>query len=265
MAGAVALRNRPTPPDSADPAEVRPRRSLAEIRAAGLVRHASEQVELGVERVLPVAAELRGLLPGGHLRRGATVVVAPRSTSLLFSLLAAASAAGSWCAAVGMPHLGLAAAAEAGVAVERFALVPHPGPEWTSVVAALLDGVDLVVAMPPGAVSAQVAARLTARARQRGGVLIPVGTWPGADLTLEVVGGVWQGLGNGRGRLRERQVEVISYGRGAATRIRRARLWLPGRPATILGLGAASVVAMPTTIPARETHSPEIHELGLAG
>ncbi len=289
MAGAVALRNRPTPPDSADPAEVRPRRSLAEIRAAGLVRHASEQVELGVERVLPVAAELRGLLPGGHLRRGTTVVVAPGvavtpgvavaprvavtsgSTSLLFTLLATASAAGSWCAAVGMPHLGLAAAAEAGVAVERFALVPHPGPEWTSVVAALLDGVDLVVvAAPPGAVSAQVAARLTARARQRGGVLIPVGAWPGTDLTLEVVGGAWQGLGNGRGRLRQRQVEVISYGRGAATRTRRARLWLPGpgparAKASAKISGLAGVVQMPTTIPARDTHDPEIHQLGLAG
>jgi len=105
-------------------------------------------------------------------------------------------------------------------------------------VAALLDGVDLVVAAPPGAVSAQVAARLTARARQRGGVLIAVGPWPGADLTLDVVGVAWQGLGNGRGRLRQRQIEVTSHGRGAATRARRAKLWLPG-PAHIFGASIA--------------------------
>ena len=201
---------------------------LAEIRAAGLVRHASEHGDRdSVERSLPVAAGLRPLIPGGHLRRGSTVAVAPGSTSLLLALLAEASAAGSWCAVVGLPHLGLVAAAEAGVAVNRLALVPNPGPEWASVTAALLDGVDIVVAVPPGPVAPQVSARLTARARQRGGVLVPIGGWPGADLTLELVGGAWHGLGQGRGRLRRREVEVVAHGRGAATRARRAHLWLP--------------------------------------
>jgi hypothetical protein len=201
---------------------------LAAIRAAGLVRHASEPVGAdGIERSLPVVPELRPLIPGGHLRRGTTIAVAPGSTSLLFALLAEASTAGSWCAAIGLPRLGLVAAAEAGIAVDRFALVPNPGPEWASVVAALLDGVDIVVAATPGPTGAQVAARLTARARQRGSVLVPIGTWPGADLTLEVVGGTWHGLGQGRGRLRHREVEVVTCGRGAAARTRRARLWLP--------------------------------------
>lgn len=230
---------------------------LAEIRATGLVRRASEQDNTAVERSLPVMAALRSLLPGGCLRRGSTVVIAgpatpgpaasgPRSeaaraeraqrnsvpvagsTSLLFGLLAEASAAGSWCAVVGLPTLGLVAAAEAGVAIERLALVPHPGPEWTGVVAALLDGVDIVVAATPGPVPARAAERLAARARQRGVVLVPVGRWPGADLTLEVVDGAWHGLGDGWGRLRGREVEVVAYGRGAAARTRRAHLWLPG-------------------------------------
>jgi len=214
-------------------APVRPLR-LAEIRATGLVRQASERVSSGtVERFLPVGAGLRPLFPGGSLRRGSTVVVArdgaaPGSTSLLFALLAAASAAGSWCAVVGLPHLGLVAAAEAGVVVDRLALVPNPGPEWPSVVAALLDGVDIVVTATSGPVAATVASRLAARARQRGGVLVPVGRWAGADLILEVVGGAWHGLGEGGGRLRRREVEVLAHGRGAAARARRARLWLPG-------------------------------------
>lgn len=207
---------------------------LAEIRAAGLVRRASEQTEPGaVERFLPIVPELRPLFPGGSLRRGSTVAVGrdgttPGSTSLLFTLLAAASAAGSWCAAVGLPHLGLVAAAEAGVAVDRFALVPNPGPEWSSVVAALLDGVDIVVVATPGPVAATVASRLAARARQRGVVLVPMGRWAGADLNLEVVDGAWHGLGQGQGRLRRHELEVLAYGRGAAARVRRARLWLPG-------------------------------------
>lgn len=141
MADIVALRQRL----AAEPAPVR----LAEIRAAGLVRRASEHAEpAAVERGLPLAPALRPLFPGGALRRGSTVALAPSNagqTSLLFALLAAASAAGSWCAAVGLPDLGLVAAAEAGVVVDRLALVPRPGPEWPGVVAALLDGVDIVV------------------------------------------------------------------------------------------------------------------------
>jgi hypothetical protein len=198
---------------------------LAQIRAAGIVRGANERA--GVEQALPVSAALRPLLPGAILRRGATVAVTG-STSLLFTLLAEASRAGSWCAAVGLPQLGLVAAAEAGIAVRRLALVPRPGTEWASVVAALLDGVDIVVTAPPGQVPARIAERLAARARQRGGVLVPVGRWPGADVTLEAVRGRWHGLGEGQGRLRALEMEVLAYGRGAASRTRRARLRLPG-------------------------------------
>src|SRR5581483_11245519 len=78
----------------------------------GLVRPASEHADRvggAGERMLPVRPELRRLLPGGGLRRGSTVAVrdgaAPGSVSVLLALLAAASAAGSWCAVVGLPTL----------------------------------------------------------------------------------------------------------------------------------------------------------------
>jgi hypothetical protein len=159
---------------------------------------------------------------------GAVLVVEPvLATSLLFALLAAASGAGSWCAVVGVPALGVVAAAEAGIALDRLALVPYPGPDWATVVAALLDGVDVVVAATPGPVAAVVSSRLSARARHRGSVLVPYGRWEGADLTLDAVRGVWHGLGQGRGRLRCRQVTVVVRGRGAAERPRQARMWLP--------------------------------------
>jgi hypothetical protein len=185
--------------------------------------------------MLPVAPELSGLLPGRGLRRGSTVAVAAgRSapagggTSLMLALLAAASRDGSWCAVVGMPTLGALAAAESGVALERLALVPHPGPDWPTVVAALIDGVDVVVAAVPGPVPAGIAGRLAARARQRGSVLVPFGDWAGADLTLRVGAGRWEGLGAGRGRLRRREVTVVAEGRGAAARPREITLWMPG-------------------------------------
>lgn len=229
-------------------------RSLAQIQAAGLVWWASEQKRTGVEHALPVVSALRPLLPDG-LRRGGTVAVSPGCTSLLFALLAEASAAGSWCAAVGLPRLGLVAAAEMGVAVERLALVPHPGTEWINVTAALLDGVDIVVTAPPGPVPQRVASRLVARARQRGAVLIPIGHWPGADLTVEVVGGTWHGSHRGRGRLRYREVEVIAYGRGAAARPRRLRLWLPGPTAPVALVTSSTTASITASITA----------LGLAG
>jgi hypothetical protein len=193
---------------------------------AGAVRPAREHApaELGAERVLPVLDELQSLLPAGGLRRGSTVAV--RSSSALLALLSAASRAGSWCAVVGMPALNLAAASEMGIALDRLALVPHPGTEWTTAVAALLDGVDIVVAAPPGRIAPSVAGRLAARARQRGSVLMPAGAWTGADLTVEAKGR-WSGLGAGHGRLRARELTIRAQGRGSASMPREVTLWLP--------------------------------------
>ncbi|RAO63413.1 hypothetical protein LUPAC06_00139 [Micromonospora saelicesensis] len=106
--------------------------------------------------------------------------------------------------------------------------MPNPGPEWATVVAALIDGVDVVVTTVPASVSASVATRLAARARQRGSVLVPYGRWDGADVTLQVVRGVWEGLGLGRGRLRRREITVSARGRGAAARPKEIKVWLPG-------------------------------------
>lgn len=239
----------------------------------------------GLDRLLPVLPELRPLLPGGGLRRGATVAVStggqgrtgPMSglsgigaTSLTLALLAGASRTGSWCAVVGMPTLGAVAAAEVGVDLGRLALVPDPGPDWSTVVAALLDGVDVVVAVFQAGLSVTIARRLAARARQRGSVLVPYGSgWEGADLVLEPVHGVWQGLDAGRGRLRARELTVRARGRGAASRPRQVRVWLPapggdvpsapvrsgplGVPVAPAGAAATAALAattVPTTTPA---------------
>ncbi|MFE9958777.1 hypothetical protein [Micromonospora sp. NPDC005299] len=223
---------------------------------AELVRPASAPDPAGGHRVLPVRPELTGLLPNRGLRRGSTIAVGvgqPRrsgATSLILALLAEASRAGSWCAVVGVPTFGAGAAAEAGIALDRLALVPNPGPEWPTVVAALIDGVDVVVTAVPTTVSVSVANRLAARARQRGSVLVPYGRWDGADVTLQVVRGVWEGLGPGRGRLRRREVTVSARGRGAAARPKEIKVWLPGDELTRViprstGAGGAVRAAAP--------------------
>jgi hypothetical protein len=209
--------------------------------AAGTHLHrasATAPRQVGAGRVLPVLPELRELLPSRGLRRGVTVAVGARArpdrptwsigtTSLLLALLTEASRAGSWCAVVGVPALGAAAAAEVGIALDRFALVPQPGPDWVTVVAALLEGVDIVVAAAPGPVTPTVTRRLAARARQRGSVLVAYGGWDGVDITLQAVSGAWQGLSRGRGRLACRELTIAARGRGAAAVAREVRVWWP--------------------------------------
>jgi hypothetical protein len=217
------------------------------VELSGLVKRASElspeTAGSGTDRMLPVLPELRELFPGRGIRRGSTVVVTPAprvsgSTSLLLALLAAASRAGSWCAVVGMPQLGLLAASEIGVQLDRLALIPHPGPQWTNVVAALLDGFDVVVIAPAGPVAASVRTQLAARARQRGSVLVPFAGqgWDGADLALSPEDSAWHGIGQGSGRLRSRALTVRSRGRGSADRPRHITMWLPGPPVARPGL-----------------------------
>jgi hypothetical protein len=192
-------------------------------------------------RVLDVPGPLGALLEGG-VRRGSTVVVGSPAggVSLALALVAAATTGeGAWAAAVGLPSLGLVAAADLGVKLERLALVPNPGDRWPVVAAALLDGIDLLLVGLPGRARAVDARRLVARAREQGTVLVvlePPGSrcWPETpDLRLSVVAATWAGLGCGHGYLRSRRVEVMVSGRRAAARERRAVLWLPGPPAEV--------------------------------
>lgn len=189
----------------------------------------------GAGRVLPTRAELAAVLPWPGLRRGSTVAV-HGSVSLLFALLSEATANGSWATVVGLPGINLVAAAEAGVALERLAVVPRPGSDPAGVIAALLDGVDLVVVGGTGQVLDSDARRLSARARNRGSVLLPFGRWPGAEVQLRCSGARWRGLGHGHGHLRERDVTVSAEGRGAASKPRSCRLLLPSRDGSLAGV-----------------------------
>jgi hypothetical protein len=198
---------------------------------------------LAQDCTLPLAAPLADLFPEGGLRRGTTVLVgsssprlsssgAPGATSLALALLSGPCTGGSWCAVVGAPDLGLVAAAQLGITLERLAVVPSPGPSWPAVTAALLEGFDLVLLRTAGRVSFSDARKLEARARERRSVLAVMGDgWPGtADVRLNVVTGRWSGLEDGCGHLWGREIEVVAGGRGAASRERRARILFGGPP-----------------------------------
>src|SRR5690606_11244338 len=98
--------------------------------ALGRLADRVRPTSLAREQVLTVAEPLRAILAGG-LVRGTSVQVTGAgdgqgSTSLALAVLAGPSAAGSWAAVVGVPALGLAAAAGFGVDLGRLVLVAPP-------------------------------------------------------------------------------------------------------------------------------------------
>jgi hypothetical protein len=148
------------------------------------------------------------------------------STSLAMALMAGPSADGAWCGIVGSAEFGLEAAAAAGVDLRRTILVPDPGEAWLEVTAVLIDVLGVVVvAAPPSEVSAKDVSRISARLRQRGGVLIAYGNWPRCEARLSMRDVEWVGTGRGHGHLQARRV-TVEVRRGTAP-ARTRRLWLP--------------------------------------
>ena len=200
-------------------------------------------------RRLPVEEALGALLPEGGIRRGTAITVSGcGSVTLAVALAAETSRRGSWVAAVGMDDLGVAALAERGVDLDRWALVDLPagargqggrgGTLATDVLGAVVGGFDLVLTGPGIRMGGATARRLLARMREHGTSLICVlggtsadasaglaGLQPEVRLTVEQA--QWTGIDDGHGRLLARQAEVAVGGRGAASRPRRVLVWLP--------------------------------------
>lgn len=180
----------------------------------------------GVHRVHDAFA---GVLPGRGLERGRIYGVrGSASVSLLYGLVAEATRDGAWFAIVDMPRAGLVAADENGIAMQRLlsVSVPHTSPHgsWSTVVGAIVDGVDLVAVSSPRCGAAD-ARRLAARARASGAVVFVVGN-PGAvetDATFTVTTRHWCFDTHARSRT----VDVECAGRRMPS-ARRVTLCLPG-------------------------------------
>ncbi|GAA1698326.1 hypothetical protein GCM10009808_14760 [Microbacterium sediminicola] len=177
---------------------------------------------------LPAYPALSRLLPGGGLRPGSVYTLAPgaASVSLLLSLLAPPSQAGSWCGVVGMPDLGAEAAERLGVDLSKLVIVPGPGSRWLAVTSTVTEVLPVVAVRPPGRVSDAEASRFAARLRDRGSVLLVQGSWPQAEATLSVSDAGWSGLGQGHGYLGVREATITVASRRLSTP-RRGRMLLP--------------------------------------
>jgi hypothetical protein len=140
-------------------------------------------------------------------------------------LSAAATRAGSWLAVVGVPNLGISAAVEAGVAVERLVLAhpPHTSREWITTVAALVEGFEVIIAAPPPSLGAHDARRLQTRVAARQAVLITVDRAtlsttndarvfvPDVDVHAETI--EWSGIERGGSHITRRSVRLRVDGR----------------------------------------------------
>lgn len=184
----------------------------------------------GVPRLaLETHPALAGLV---QLRAGGSYCV--DSASLALALLAGPSAAGGWCAAVGVGDFGAEAASALGVDLDRTVLVPDPGDQWLEVTAALVDVVTVVLVRPQGRVPERVAEKLGARLRKRSAVLVVLegrpGDWPRAEVRLTTREPAWGGVGAGHGHLRSRRI-LVEAQRGSAPP-RRGALWFPAADQT---------------------------------
>jgi hypothetical protein len=208
----------------------------------------TSSITLAHHRYLPVDEAFATLLSDPGLIRGRIVgCCGAAATSLALALAARATRSGSWLAVVGVAPIGIEAAGELGVAIDRLVSVDADArqpAEWADRVAAAADGFELVLAMPPAVPPAR-AERAIRKVRQRiqarGAVLLMIssaatssaatrataGSGIGADVVLEVTAGEWEGLGHGHGSLRRRRVVVRASGRRVPRPVER-ELWLPG-------------------------------------
>ena len=189
-------------------------------------------VALARERTLPVDERLVDLFAERGLVRGRiTSCVGPAATSLAFSLLAPAVQAGAWLAVVDLPTIGLDAAGEFGVPLERVVAVDSGGDpqRWPDVVAAAADGFDVLLVRAPAELRPAMVRKLTTRIQQRGAVVVVLGD-PGVfgcDGVIRTETAVWSGVGAGHGHLRERMVTATATGRRLPGH-RQRELALPG-------------------------------------
>lgn len=133
-------------------AERQPLRPVVSAAALGAAT-GTEAVD-GRRGLLPVLPALGAVLPEGGLRRGTAVSVGAGDTGLLLALAAGARGSdGGWAAAVGLPDLGLAAAAGYGLDLRRLLVADDPGPHWAEVVSVLAGAVELIMLRPDGPVA----------------------------------------------------------------------------------------------------------------
>jgi hypothetical protein len=184
-----------------------------------------------------VFAPLFGSLGAGQARglvRGQVIACTGQaSTTFALALAAEAVRQGAWLVVVDVPWLGVEAAAELGVPLERLVGVDTgasgSSSAWVDAMGAAADGFDLIITSVPR-VSAASVRRVQQRVKARGAVLLTLASGDDEmlvpDIQVDAVDSEWTGLGDGHGHLAGRRVRAVATGR-RWPRSRSTGLWLP--------------------------------------
>jgi hypothetical protein len=210
-----------------------PPRALTDVRADPRLHTLAALPDLR-SAALPVGDPLSDVLPDGLVRGRTVSCSGDAAVSLALHLVAVATQAGSWLALFDNGSVGLLAAHERGIALQRTVLVSPPcdPSSWSSALATAVDGFEVVVAFPPRGASPADLRRVQARVQARSAVLVLVDLRrrvpaPQAAVVLATRTRAGHGIADGAGHLESRDVEVEVAGRRAA-RPRRAVLRVAG-------------------------------------
>ena len=201
------------------------------LRPSAVLRPAS-----GIERdALPLDPMVADMLGGGLVRGRSIVCTGDAAVALSLRVVSRATQDGAWLAVVGVDGLGLSAAAEQGIALQRTVLVTPPAAvrEWANAVATAIDGFGVLLLQVPVGITVGEARKVVARVQARRAVVVLVdpARQPAVasafrpDVALHTSTVRWLGIGEGVGHVQAREVRVEVGGRRApAGMVRTIRL-----------------------------------------
>jgi hypothetical protein len=202
-------------------------------------------VTLAREQLLAVPDPLLPLFPFGGLQKGQSIGFrGPGSWSVAMAMAGSLLGNDGWMATIGVEELGLLAASEAGIRLDRLLLIETPpAAQLATVVAALIEVMGVIALAPCREVGTGDARRLAARSREQGSTLFLLDGgrhWPhGLDLTITTTPQQWEGVGQGHGHLEWRQLLVEAVGRRSSARPRQVSVLLPAPDGGLAPVDAA--------------------------
>jgi hypothetical protein len=181
------------------------------------------QVSSPPRPALPVVESLAAVFPDGLVCGRSVLCSGSAAVTLALATVSAASRAGSWLAVFGLSDLGLLAAHEQGVALQRTVFVTPPASptQWSAAVGAAVDGFELLLLELAPRLSAGEARKVQQRVLSRRTVLVLVDIVGEherhpvfqPDVVMHGTTTGWSGIGHGHGHVRGRELCIDIHGR----------------------------------------------------
>ncbi|TQK75772.1 hypothetical protein FB389_0407 [Rarobacter incanus] len=162
-------------------------------------------------------ATLTEIVPAPLRQSGIVAVTGSLSIGIeaLAEVMSVRTESPRWAAIFGEPTFGFERACQQGVDLSRVVVIPKITGDTDRVMAAAIDGIDIIVCGQHVEFTAAQQRRIAARIRKRGCFLLSLRPWNGADVSVSVSGRQWRGLESGHGWITSATTAVRRVGRGA--------------------------------------------------